>query len=388
MTSSSFAGIGRVGNRWSIVPTARGWIALGVFAGITGAAAVAPSSADIALGASMFVALSGAFLSILLARRRLNGRLFATLSGPEFVPRGEPSSLTLALVGDAPPLDCRISFDPSSVRWSRRQDKPTGERARARGGIEAPPAGQRLQVRRERSPNAQFPGSAVPTMMRGAHRCRGAAIWMHDPLGLFGDRLVAFDDLIIVVHPVAHRSQLAEPVPDSRPPKDTTSVKVPMSSGGVDLLGVRPYQLGDRLSSVHWRSFATTTPLLVREFGSEEAGSGRFIIDDRAGVHRRAAFEMALDLLLGALATRSATAPPIELRSLASGHAISISTGTTPALLRWLAALEPRRLDRPGQDSLRAGWVVRPGDTVITTSTASTSLAALRQQGVQLAVVG
>jgi uncharacterized protein (DUF58 family) len=212
---------------------------------------------------------------------------------------------------------------------------------------------------------------------------------MYDPLGLFGDRLVTFGDLIVVVHPVARPSQLAESVPDSRQPQDSaTWAKVSMSAGGVDLLGVRPYQLGDRLSSVHWRSFANTTPLLVREFGSEEADSGRLIIDDRAGVHRRAAFETALDLLLGAFATRSAAAAPIELRSLASGHAISISTGTTPALLRWLAALEPRRVDRPDQDSLRTGWVVRPGDTVITTSTAATSLLTLSQQGVQVAVVG
>lgn len=383
---------GGAGARRSIVPTTRGWVALGVLAGVTIAAVVAPSSPGIALAASIAVALGAALLSVVVACRRATGHLRAALSGPELVPRGEPASLRLALVGDRPRLGCRISFDRSSVLWGRKrseQSGPSGDRPRARRRILAPGAGHTLEVTRQWSSGSELPGSAVPTMLRGIHTCRGAALWMYDPLGMWGAGLVSFPELTVVVHPVPARSPLAEPTPDLRQLEASgPMIHASMGAGGVDLLGVRPYQFGDRLTSVHWRSLSSTTPLLVREFGIEAANSGRLIIDDRAGVHQRAAFEAALDALTGAFAVRPAAAPPIELCSLVSGHAMSVSGGTTPSLLRWLAALEPRRTNRQRPQSSQPGWVVRAGDTVITTPTGATSLSALRDQGAQLAVAG
>ena len=391
MTSSSGVHVwfGPAGRRRSIAPTARGWIALVALAGLTTAAAVAPSPAGVALDASIAVALGGALLSIALVCWRGSEHLHATLSGPKFVPRGKPASLELVLVGDVPAWGCRIGFDRSSARWGRVRADLSPDRHRASNMLLAPQAGKRLQVNAERSSGSQIPGLAVPTSRRGIYACRGTALWMYDPLGMFGTRLVTFPDLSVVVHPFPVGSHLAQPIPGlGQQDGSSAVVGATTSAGGVDLLGVRPYQLGDRLSSLHWRSFTSTTPLLVRELGTELVNPVRLIIDDRAGVHRRAAFETALDLLTGAVADRPRVAPSLEVRSLASGHALTTSGGTMPALLRWLAALEPRRADRPGLELSRTGWVVGLGDTVITTSTGSASLSALRDQGARVVVAG
>lgn len=211
---------------------------------------------------------------------------------------------------------------------------------------------------------------------------------MYDPIALFGIRLATFPDLAVVVHPRAIRSDLAEPAERSRRLEGIESLGRTATNEGVDLLGIRPYQLGDRLSTLHWRSLSSTVPLLVRELGNESPSPQHLVIDDRAGVHRRADFEKALDLATGALVDRPGSAPPVELRSLASGQTLFASPGTMPTVLRWLAALEPRRTGGEGLGLARSGGILGPGDTVITTATGSASLAIVRRQGAHLVVAG
>jgi uncharacterized protein (DUF58 family) len=203
---------------------------------------------------------------------------------------------------------------------------------------------------------------------------------------MFGARLAVFSCLTIVVHPVVLREIEVEtdPVPwemQGRNVAETTT-----QAGGVDVLGVRPYQQGDRLSSVHWRSLAGTGPLLVRELGDELVRPVQVVIDDRAWVHLRSSFERVVDLLTGAMASWPQMAQPIDLRSLTSGHVVSVSGGVTPDLLRWLAVLEPRRTDSPAPNAERSVLEIGSGDTVFTTATASRSLGSLRERGVRLVV--
>jgi uncharacterized protein (DUF58 family) len=203
---------------------------------------------------------------------------------------------------------------------------------------------------------------------------------------MLGARLAVFSNLTVVVHPVAVTGSEVSTDPAFRQREGHDAVELTTKAGGVDVLGVRPYQQGDRLSSVHWRSLAGTGPLLVRELGDEFVRPVQVVIDDRAWVHRRSSFERAVELLTGAMANWPQMAQPIDLRSLTSGHVVSVSSGLTPTLLRWLAVLEPQQTDRPIPNAERSVLQVGSGDTVFTTATASGSLGSLRERGVRLVV--
>jgi uncharacterized protein (DUF58 family) len=203
---------------------------------------------------------------------------------------------------------------------------------------------------------------------------------------MFGARLAVFSDLTTVVHPVVLKGSAMATDPVLRQMDGRNVAELTTKGGGVDVLGVRPYQQGDRLSSVHWRSLAGTGPLLVRELGDELARPVQIVVDDRAWVHLRSSFERAVDLLTGAMASWPEMAQPIDLRSLTSGHVVSVSGGVTPDLLRWLAVLEPRQTDSPTPNAERSVLEIGSGDTVFTTATASRSLGSLRERGVRLVV--
>jgi hypothetical protein len=383
-SSSVDVEFGKSGVRRGLAPTARGWTALLAVVGVTAVAVASLSAAVVALDASLAIAIVGA-LCIVVACRSRPGRLYGLLSGPKFIPKGEPVLLDVVIVGDVSAWGCSIVIDPASARWSRgRRIQPHGERRRAQ--FVAPAARHRAPVSAENTGMTPFPEFPVPTSRRGIYECRGITLWLSDPLGLFGVRLATFSDLAVVVHPVALGASDLTLDPVLRERDDAHAGGVETKGGGVDLLGVRPYQRGDRLSSVHWRSLAGTAPLLVRELGDELERPVRIIIDDRVWVHRRPSFERAVDLLAGAVANWPRMAQPIELRSLSSGSAVPIPGGLTPALLEWLAVLEPRESDRPNPEAARSLVEIGPGDTVFTTATAARSLGSLRERGARLVV--
>jgi uncharacterized protein (DUF58 family) len=204
---------------------------------------------------------------------------------------------------------------------------------------------------------------------------------------LVAGRLGDFPDLTVAVHPVATVPRVAPGRPNLVGPDGDGVADRPTRGQGVELVGVRPYVSGDRLSLVHWRSSVGPLPLLVRELGSESARPVRVVVDDRPGVHRRAAFEHAVDAVTAAVFDRPATAPPLELWSLASGRCVLAGPGVPSAeLLRWLAALEPHRVRHGRTSSGQTGVAVGPGDVVITTSTGSTSLTSIRNLGATVVV--
>ncbi len=383
-SSSVDVAFGQSSVRRGIAPTGRGWALLLVVLCVTAVAATWPSAPAIALDAGLVVALAGAWIIVLSCRSR-PGDLHAVLSGPPFVPRGEFTLLDIAAVGDVSAWGCSIGIDPSSAKWSRGiQADPTRGPFRTR--LLAPASRHRVALSAKGLGRTPLPALPVPTTRRGIFECRGVTLWLNDPLGMFGARLAVFSCLTIVVHPVVLREIEVEtdPVPWERQGRNVAETTT--EAGGVDVLGVRPYQQGDRLSSVHWRSLAGTGPLLVRELGDELVRPVQVVIDDRAWVHLRSSFERVVDLLTGAMASWPQMAQPIDLRSLTSGHVVSVSGGVTPDLLRWLAVLEPRRTDSPTPNAERSVLEIGSGDTVFTTATASRSLGSLRERGVRLVV--
>lgn len=393
--------------RRSLAPTWRGWGALLVWAGVIAATAVAPSPTGMGLCVAISLALAVGAISVVVSCVLQAGRLRGSLSGPELVPRGEEARLRLDLVGPTPSFGCRLCFDRSSVHWRRKGAESTGSRGGVRSRHLAPHPRGRVQVvavEPGRSTGPSLPSTrrtsgswctatvddvAVPTEGRGVQVCHGAALWLYDALGLVGVRLATFPDLAVVVHPASIRSLLDVPsfLPGQFQDQETVLGKLTRSEGE-DVIGLRHYQPGDRLSSVHWRSVVGATPLLVRELGRTQATLPRLILDDRAGVHRRAAFEAALDFMANTLVRPAMAELVVELCSLTSGDVLSVTFGApTAALLRWLAVVEPRRVTGLGAGGSSTQWHHGPSDTVITTATAAESLALLQDLGVRLMVI-
>lgn len=388
----------RVRLRRSVAPTWRGWCTLAVLSAAVSAAVLAPSSAGIGLCVAIAVVLVAAAISVVSVCRMRNQSLWCEATGPPLVPQGEPAQITLHIAGRIPRFGCLLCIDRSASGWQRGPMNLTPDRYRPQSRHVAPPPRDRFHLVADEPGEPRGPSRrqafstlamGVPTGQRGILVNAGVGLWLYDPLGLIGVRLGILPVPPVVVHPVpCCPSQRERPHQIRRSLPQGTGSSMPTQAAGDDLIGLRSYQPGDRLSSVHWRAVVGSSALLVREFGGTLGNPHRLILDDRAGVHRRAAFEAALDALVTELLRPSSVAPVIELRSLASGDALSVVTGSpSPSLLRWLAVVEPRHAVGRHVAAPPRSRELGAGDVIITTSTGAGSLSRLRQAGARLVVV-
>jgi uncharacterized protein (DUF58 family) len=214
--------------------------------------------------------------------------------------------------------------------------------------------------------------SRVPTARRGMFVLAPRRAWAHDPLGLFAVAVAATASVVVVVHPVrasgvtlpfsAGSRTVAAPssVPDARPTD---------SGVGGELADLRPYVPGDRLHLLHWPAFARYGTLLVRRFDPEGGRVVRIVVDDRAGVHRRGAFEQALSATLAIVEDAADLGIALELATLSGSRTTVPPTPQGVAGTRLvLATMQPRRAPASG----RAPNWVDPGSgsaTIVTTVT-------------------
>ena len=119
--------------------------------------------------------------------------------------------------------------------------------------------------------------------------------WVLDPFGLCGAPGPAIPSLTVVVHP-APDSRAAWPPERGNDPWERPGIVAPAHGrdGPGDLVGIRPYAAGDRLSLVHWPARARYGTWFVRQFAPEVGSESRLVLDDRVGVHRRSDFEEML----------------------------------------------------------------------------------------------
>jgi hypothetical protein len=381
-----------------VAPTWRGWCTLAVLSASVSAAVLAPSPAGIGLCVAIAVVLVAAAITVVSVCRRRNQSLWCEATGTPLVPQGEPAQVTLHIAGRIPRVGCLLCVDRSAFRRHRGPMDSMSDRYPPRRHYVAPPPRDRFHLVAGEPVEPDGPSQrqifstlvmGVPTGQRGILVSAGAGLWLYDPLGLIGVPLGILPVPSVVVHPVSSRPSQGERPHQIRPAlHQGTGSSMPTQSAGNDLIGLRPYQPGDRLSSVHWRAVVGSSPPLVREFGGTPGTPHRLILDDRAGVHRRAAFEAALDALVTELLRPSSVAPVIELRSLASGDALSVVTGSpSPSLLRWLAVVEPRHAVSRHVVAPPRSRELGAGDVIITTSTGAGSLSRLRQAGAHLVVV-
>lgn len=116
----------------------------------------------------------------------------------------------------------------------------------------------------------------------------------------------------------------------------------PMAGAGQDYMGIREYRPGDPLRTVHWRSTARASKLIVREYEREVSARIGIVL---AGADHGDGPESSFETLVSAAAS-------IGLHALDAGHSIYVAQArgdrverlaepSAHDLLGWLAAVQP-----------------------------------------------
>jgi uncharacterized protein (DUF58 family) len=217
----------------------------------------------------------------------------------------------------------------------------------------------------------------LPTARRGVFTVGPLRLWVHDPFGLLASPVAAAAPVTLVVHPLRAPSSLRVLPSDVADHATTTGVRtvdtVDDDPGG-ELSGLRPYVPGDRLHLLSWPVEARYGALMVQQFRPEGNALIRIVLDDRAGVHRRQAFERALSILHALASEAIESSLDVEITTLSGERARLVSTPEGIVdLLSFLARVVPRPLRAMGNE---AAWQSIPprAATIVTTATARATL--------------
>lgn len=322
------------------------------------------------------------------ARRATSAQVRMMVS-PPLVPVGGHAELTMLLANEAectlPPVglqDPASSWAPEG-RWAgSRPPGQAGWSLRWAGHRYRPLAAdpQRLLRWIGLGPN-ELSSSVLnlPTDRRGVFKMGPLTLWVHDPFGLFGLPVGTAAPALVVVHP---RAAPSETRPTPRTAGLSPEMPIMDSTSGPDdapgeLVGLRPYVPGDRLHLLSWPAEARYGSLMVRQFSAGAGAPVRIVLDDRAGVHRREAFERALSVVHAFVSEAVDCTANIEIGTLSGRRMVVPATpeGMVGALT-FLARTDPRRIRMRGTEGAPPSRSPHHA-TVITTSTGQDTLPAL-----------
>jgi len=295
---------------------------------------------------------------------------------PPVVPVGAPSSLLFQLThsgaADGPPF----SLERPSEHWrvGIPSGPPVAEPAAPPVTL-APEVGRLIRWDRLLSGEHASSTLSLPTGRRGVFTIGPLRLWVHDPFALFGLAVATARPVMLVVHPPA----VVGTTPPAVRPGWTGSTQFGDGPAGVhsddpggEWSGLRPYEPGDRLHLLSWQAEARFGSLLVHDFRPDSEDVVSVVLDDRARVHRRDAFERALGVLYGFVSTAEGRAADYDVSTLSGRR---VRGPTTPeglvALETFLAEVRPTRSSLHAVQSASA---LTLGAPVITTPTAAPSL--------------
>ena len=191
----------------------------------------------------------------------------------------------------------------------------------------------------------------LPTTRRGLVHVGPLRVTLEDPFGLARRRAVAAPVLELTVLP--HIDPLRLPkVGGDRDPHGVAVRMNEASARGEELLGLRPYVVGDDLRTVHWKASARTGDLIVRQVEQPNQDHTTVVLDTRRTSHTVESFERAVSAV--ASVASAAFGQRHMLRLLAAdGTDTGIGTGLAHAdgILEYLATVAAS-----GQGSLRAAF--------------------------------
>jgi len=375
-------------------PTARGLGVALVTTTLVVIVVVTGSLGPVALVAALGFMMVTAPLQAWARARRSAGVVHAFAHAvPPMVPVGGSSTLEVTIVNASGPALAPVGLERPEGRWKAGKASwspgvaaPHGDqtvlphvstgRRRLRHRL-APSTVDLLRVRALDHGASSSAGFAVPTGRRGVLVLAPRRVWAHDALGLAGVAVAETPGVVVVVHPRrASGVSLpfgaatgATPAQQSSPASRPTGNEV-----GGELADLRPYVPGDRLHLLHWPAFARYGALLVRRFEPEAGGVVRIVVDDRAGVHRRGAFEQSLSAALAIVELARDLDVTVELATF-SGWSTTVAP--TPQgvarILPMLSTLQPTRVPVSGRAPV---WVDTGSGTptIVTTLTGESTL--------------
>lgn len=282
------------------------------------------------------------------ARRARQGVVVAAEVSPMSTPVGSQAWLRLTVTnrstGRCPPL----CLQPPVPRWhpkSSEQSPRRGRRGRGGRSVAGIVAPHTLLPLRVPTPGgSEVVTIPVPTAMRGVFVLPATPTWARDPLGLFAAPGPKVPTVTVVVHPRRGPGASWPSAGPSASVGQPGQIDTDRRDGSGDLVGLRPYVVGDRLSLVHWPARARYGTWFVRQFAPEVAPTARLVLDDRAGVHRRRDFETMLSTAQGFVEEARAADRPIELHTFSGASArLTGERRAYEEALVLLASLRPRR---------------------------------------------
>jgi Protein of unknown function DUF58 len=262
-------------------------------------------------------------------RRARTGLVVSTLVSPPMSAVGGDVTLEIRVTNRTSRPAPVVSITPTPAQWHpRRPGSLTGPSA---AGTTSTPPPALIVPRRLVTLPAPGPRSSaavtspVPSGRRGVFTLAPPRGWVLDPFGLWAAPGPAVATATVVLHPEPDPSA-QWPTPTGTPLPEGTNVVIgaPGREGPGELVGLRPYQAGDRLSLVHWSSRARYGTWFVRQFAPDVGSEPRLILDDRAGVHRQSEFEEMLCTAESLVELCWRDGRTIELRTL-SGSSTRLS---------------------------------------------------------------
>ena len=163
---------------------------------------------------------------------------------------------------------------------------------------------------------------------------------------------------------------------------------------GNEVLGVRPYRLGDSPRHIHWKTVARTRQMMSKEFVEENEPGLSVVIDrylpNETPTHpKHNPFEWGIKIAVSVAEYAFRRSYPFYVVCDESDLALPYGALTQDTFLQYSARLFPTRTRR--LDSLLVASRLRPFTVVISAylgATELTALEALHQQGVRLWVIG
>jgi uncharacterized protein (DUF58 family) len=314
---------------------------------------------------------------VVLSRARRARRAEARLMvAPPLVPVDAHCDLIVQLANPGDGALPRLGLDGPA-----EHSRPTTARRRPAAALLAAAPARLLRWEAIDAHQSASTTRTIPTGRRGVFVIGPLRLWVHDPFGLFGVPVAAAPAVTVVVHPHAGSSRVPQrrsggsPAAGSPRPGEE---RRPGDDPAGEWSGLRPYVPGDRLHLLSWPAEALYGALLVDEFEPDARERIRLVLDDRVGVHRRDAFEVALSTVHGFLLDAGRQGLDVELLGLSGDRSLgsTVADGLVEHLT-FLARARPRRDTMRGPRILSdAEW--EAGSVVVTTATARPSLPPLR----------